>query len=102
MSRERLRTVTELLPEIMDTSRGEGDQPSCLAAEALERQEPFVNNVLASSALAMLSRLLRYGKLDHHGTFFNAVNGRSVSMEIDPDAWESAARRQRRQMLKAA
>lgn len=95
-SRTRLRTVTELFPSIMDTSQGEGPLPSCSAAEALERQEPFINNVLAASALAMLTRLLRYGVLDHHGAFYNAESGRSVPLPIDPDVWGKQARRRRR------
>jgi hypothetical protein len=57
----RLRTVAELYPEIVDTGAGEDPLPSCSAAEALERQEPFINQVLATSALAMLARLFRYG-----------------------------------------
>ncbi len=95
-SRTRLRTVTELFPSIMDTSKGEGPLPSCSAAEALERQEPFINSVLASSALAMLTRLLRYGTLDHHGAFYNAETSRAVPIKIDPDLWEKQARRRRR------
>ena len=99
-SRTRLRTVTELFPSIMDTSKGEGSLPSCSAAEALERQEPFVNNVLASTALAMLTRLLRYGSLDHQGAFYNASTGRLVPLPIDPELWEKQVRRRRR--MKAA
>ncbi len=91
-SAERLRTVTELFPSIMDTSQGEGTLPSCSAAEALDRQEPFINNVLATSALAMLTRLLRYGTLDHHGVFYNAASGRSVPLPIDPEAWTKSRR----------
>ncbi len=79
-SATRLRTVTELFPSIMDTLLGEGELPSCSAAEALERQEPYVNNVLATSAMSMLSRLLRHGTLDHHGAFYNAETGRSVPL----------------------
>ena len=100
-SRTRLRTVTELFPSIMDTTQGEETLPSCSAAEALERQEPFINNVLASSALAMLTRLLRYGTLDHHGAFYNAVTGRSVPMPIDPELWEKQARQLRRRLTAA-
>jgi len=100
-SRARLRTVTELFPSIMDTSQGEGPLPSCSAAEALERQEPFINNVLATSALAMLTRLLRYGTLDHHGAFYNAATGRAVPLPIDPDIWEKQARHRSR-LAKAA
>ncbi len=92
-SKTRLRTVTELFPSIMDTAAGEGKLPSCSAAEALDRQEPFINNVLATSALAMITRLFRYGSLDHHGAFYNAVSGRTVPMPIDPDMWEKSRKR---------
>ena len=96
-SKERLRTVTELFPSIMDTDAGEDDLPSCSAAEALERQEPFINNVLASSAMAMVARLLRYGKIDHHGGFYNAESARLVPLPIDPDGWARLKRRKRAQ-----
>ena len=100
-SKDRLRTVTELFPSIMDTSLGEGTLPSCSAAEALERQEPFVNNVLATSALSMMTRLVRYGVLDHQGAFYNAESGRSAPISIDPELLAKQARR-RRDSAKAA
>ena len=100
-SKTRLRTVTELFPSIMDTSLGEGPLPSCSAAEALERQEPFVNNVLATSALSMITLLMRYGQIDHQGAFYNAESGRSAPISIDPELLEKQARR-RRTLAKAA
>jgi hypothetical protein len=63
----RLRTISELYPEIIDAEAGEDPLPSCSAVEALDRQEPFINQTLAASALAMLAQLFRYGKLTHHG-----------------------------------
>jgi PRTRC genetic system ThiF family protein len=91
----RLRCVSELFPSIVDTAGGEDDLPSCSAAKALERQEPFINNVLASSALAMLTRLLRYGQIDHHGASYNAASGRTAPLPIDPEAWTKQCRRRR-------
>ena len=85
---DRLRTVSELYPEISDTSSGEDSLPSCSAAEALERQEPFINQTLAASALAMLSRLFRYGRIAHHGAFYNVASGRMSSMPVDPEHWK--------------
>ena len=84
---ERLRTVTELFPEISDATAGEDPLPSCSAVEALERQEPFINHTLAASALAMLARLFRYGRLFHHGGFFNASTGQMSGLSVDPDLW---------------
>jgi PRTRC genetic system ThiF family protein len=42
----RLRTVSELYPEIIDAEAGEDPLPSCSAVEALDRQEPFINQTL--------------------------------------------------------
>jgi hypothetical protein len=91
----RLRTVAELYPEIADTEAGEDPLPSCSAAEALERQEPFINQVLATSALAMLARLFRYGTLTHHGAFYNASTGRTSVLGVDPDLWKKILKLQR-------
>ena len=93
---DRLRTVSELYPEIVNAEAGEDDLPSCSAREALERQEPFINQTLAASALAMLSRLFRYGKLGHHGGFFNAQTGRISALPIDPQMWVKIRRRSRK------
>jgi PRTRC genetic system ThiF family protein len=92
-SAARLRTVTELYPEIADAETGEDPLPSCSAAEALERQEPFINQVLATSALAMLARLFRYGVLAHHGAFYSAETGRMAVLPVDPRMWERIRRR---------
>jgi PRTRC genetic system ThiF family protein len=93
---DRLRTVEELYPEIADDEAGEDPLPSCSAVEALERQEPFVNQVLANSAMAMLARLFRYGKLTHHGGFYNAVTGRMSKLPVDPLVWKRTRRRSQR------
>ena len=92
----RLRTVAELYPEIADAEAGEDPLPSCSAAEALERQEPFINQVLATSALAMLARLFRYGTLTHHGAFYNASTGRMSVLGVDPDLWKKIQKRTRK------
>ena len=63
--------------------------------EALDRQEPFINQTLASAALAMLARLFRYGKLAHHGAFFNAETGRMTALQIDPRMWGRLRRHNR-------
>jgi PRTRC genetic system ThiF family protein len=90
---DRLRTVSELYPEIVDTEGGEDPLPSCSALEALNRQEPFINQTLASSALAMLARLFRYGRLNHHGAFFNAKTGQMTALPVDPELWSKTRRR---------
>jgi PRTRC genetic system ThiF family protein len=92
---DRLRAVNELYPEIIDAEAGEDPLPSCSAVEALDRQEPFINQTLASSALAMLARLFRYGKLTHHGGFFSAQSGHMSPLPVDPQLWSKTRRRAR-------
>lgn len=98
-SATRLRTVAELYPEITDAEAGEDPLPSCSAAEALERQEPFINQVLATSALAMLARLFRYRTLTHHGAFYGASSGRMSVVPCDPDLWKKIQKHSRRHSL---
>jgi len=52
--------------------------------EALDRQEPFINQTLAVTSLAMLARLLRYGQISYHGGFYNAETGRMSALAVDP------------------
>ena len=93
---ERLRTVSELYPEILDAEAGEDPLPSCSAVEALDRQEPFINQTLALNALAMLGQLFRYGKLRYHGAFFNARTGQTSALPVDPALWSKTRRRSRK------
>jgi hypothetical protein len=44
----------------------------------------------------MLAHLFRYGKIAHHGAFYNAQTGRMSSLAIDPDQWAKTQRRNRR------
>jgi len=85
----RLPTAAELFPELIDPELDEKDNlPSCSALEALERQEPFVNQTLANQALAMLARLFRYGALSHHGCFLNLARGSVTPLPVNPEIWK--------------
>lgn len=91
-SRMRLRTATELYPEICDQDLDNDAEPSCGAVEALERQEPFVNSTLAQHALALLARLFRYGEISYHGGFINLATGATSVIRIDPQYWKRTRR----------
>ena len=90
---QRLRTASELFPEIVDATLGEEDAPSCSALEALERQEPFVNQTLASFALGLLARLFRYGELEAHGAFVSVAHQKAHSISTDPALWKRIRKR---------
>jgi PRTRC genetic system ThiF family protein len=98
-SRLRLRTAAELFPEIVDPTLDDDGQPSCSAAAALERQEPFINSTLAQHALALLARLFRYGELSYHGGFINLATGVTSVLRIDPQCWKRTRRLNKHYML---
>jgi sulfur-carrier protein adenylyltransferase/sulfurtransferase len=82
-TRGRLPTVAELFPEIVTPLLDNSDNlPACSAVEALERQEPFINQTLAYHALAMLARLFRHGEIPYHGGFVNLGAGRMAPIPI--------------------
>jgi PRTRC genetic system ThiF family protein len=91
-SRLRLRSAWELFPEIVDPSLDDDGQPSCSAAAALERQEPFINSTLAQHALALLARLFRHGEISYHGGFINLATGATSVLRIDPQYWKRTRR----------
>lgn len=84
----RLPTVVELFPELLDPTIPEDDTPSCSLAEALERQELFVCQSMATNALQMLWILLRYGGLDYSAQFINLKSGITTPLPIDPEKWQ--------------
>ncbi len=85
----RLPTVLELFPElqtaehILDADPG----PSCSLAQALERQELFVNQAVVTPALQLLWLLFRYGRTSWCGAFVNLATGRMNPIPVDPEAW---------------
>src|SRR5262249_24286319 len=98
----RLRTISELFPEVIEGELDRNSEPSCSAAEALERQEPFVNPTLANHAVALLARLFRYGTISYHGAFVSLSSlGRVQPLCVGPNDWQrlrrSAQRRQKTQ-----
>lgn len=84
-----LPTVTDLYPTIMDESLPESDDgPSCSLAEALERQDLFIGQSIATFGLQLLWSLFRNGGLDHHGYFVNLKAGRVSPLPVDPEGWK--------------
>ena len=97
-SRLRLRSAWELFPEIVDSSLDDDGQPSCSAAAALEKQEPFINSTLAQHALALLARLFRYSGISYHGGFINLATRVVSVLRIDPRYWKRTLRVSKRNL----
>ena len=85
---KRLPCVHELFPSIVHGGADKRDHlPACSAAEALDRQEPYINSTVANHVLALLARLFRYGRSPYHGGFVNLATGRVTPLSVDPDVW---------------
>jgi PRTRC genetic system ThiF family protein len=97
----RLRSVAELYPAVLDPRLDDDGQPSCSAAEALDRQEPFINQTLAQHALALLGRLFRHGTISYHGGFVNLGTGTCAPLSIDPKTWKRIQDRQKTEAARA-
>lgn len=76
-----------LLPELLATNTKD-DAPSCSLAEALERQELFVNDDVVRAGCQILWNLLRHGQISWHGAFVNCKTGRRTPLPVDPETWQ--------------
>ena len=86
--------VTPYLPNAVDLygnnlSVGEEDNqgPSCSMAEALNRQDLFINQMVATCALHILWQGFRYGYLTQHGAFIDMQSMTTRPLPVDPETW---------------
>lgn len=77
--------VFELFPD-MEQAELEDDTPSCSLAEALEKQDLFINSILAQHGANILWKLFKDGAIDSHGVYVNLATGRTSPIPISiPD-----------------
>ena len=76
-----LPTLFDVMPGLAK-QRDPKDLPSCSLAEALERQDLFINSTIATLAGNLLWKMLRQGALTHHGYFVNLNSGRVAPIEV--------------------
>lgn len=81
-----LRWPYDVLPELIDTTVPEDDTPSCGLAEALERQELFINQAIVTPALGILWEFFRHGRLSWCGAFVNLKTGHVRPLPVDNSA----------------
>ncbi|SHM90457.1 PRTRC system ThiF family protein [Flavobacterium chilense] len=63
--------VTDEFGELLKQSEQQDDTPSCSLAEALEKQDLFINSSLAQMGCSLLWNLFRYGMTEYRGFFHN-------------------------------
>ena len=78
----RLPTVMDLFPELRTDEFEEDPAPSCSVAEALQHQELFTNQGIATLGLDLIWRLYRKGAIKTHGYFMNLESGQAVGIPI--------------------
>lgn len=65
-----LKNIFELYPDYERADR-EDDTPSCSLAEAIGKQDLYINTMMAAYAGDLLWKLIRHGNLDCQGVFVN-------------------------------
>jgi len=79
---ERMPFITDEFPELLRQGDAHGDAPSCSLAEALEKQDLFINSALAQVGCSLLWQLFRNGYTTQRGVFLNLEDFRSAGLPL--------------------
>lgn len=74
-----LKTIIDLFPDIEKHDKEEIQGPSCSLADALSKQDLFVNSALATLGCDLLWKMFREGGIEYHGLFMNLQ-----TMKVNP------------------
>ncbi|SHL80866.1 PRTRC system ThiF family protein [Chryseobacterium polytrichastri] len=74
--------VTEEFGELLRTSETDDNTPSCSLAEALEKQDLYINSTLAQMGCSLLWNLFRNGMTENRGFFLNLKDFRSQPLKV--------------------
>ena len=67
----------ELLEAVEDS-----DEPSCSTAEALKKQDLYINSTLANYGASLLWQLIQAGMVECRGVFVNLRNFRTTPLMV--------------------
>jgi len=65
---KKLKNIFDIYPDLQDE---EDDGPSCSMAEALQKQDLFINSTLVELGMGMLWKLLKDYHIDYQGIYLN-------------------------------
>lgn len=68
---DTLRCIHQVHPDILKDDKNVPQEPSCSLAEALHKQDLFINTNLANMGLAILWKMFRKAHIAHHGLYLN-------------------------------
>jgi PRTRC genetic system ThiF family protein len=80
--REALPTVDKLHPDIFLVGKAKEQGPSCSLAEALNKQDLFINTNLANMGLAILWKMFRNLRITIHGCYVNLSTMQTTPIPI--------------------
>lgn len=79
---ENLPLVTDEFGELLKNSEMQDDTPSCSLAEALDKQDLFINSTMAQMGSSLLWNLFRNGMTEYRGFFLNLKNFQSQPLRL--------------------
>ena len=79
---ENLPFITEEFGELLKISEAEDNTTSCSLAEALEKQDLFINSTLAQMGSSLFWGLFRNGLTENRGFFLNLKNFQSQPIKL--------------------
>jgi len=79
---EKLPFITDEYTELLQRSETTDNTPSCSLAEALQKQDLFINASLAQLGSSLLWGLFRNGMTENRGFFFNLRNFRCQPLKV--------------------
>ncbi|MVZ63787.1 PRTRC system ThiF family protein [Sphingobacterium humi] len=77
-----LPMITEEFGELLKQSEQEDNTPSCSLAEALQKQDLFINSSLTQMGCSLLWGLFRYGMTEYRGFFHNLKDYRTQPIKV--------------------
>jgi len=79
---EQMPMVTDEFGELLQASEAGDNTPSCSLAEALTKQDLFINSALANVGASLLWQVLREGMLFNRGFFLNLKDFRTQPLKV--------------------
>lgn len=78
----QLPFVTEEYGDLLRSSETDDDTPSCSLAEALQKQDLFINTTLANLGTNLIWQMLRNATTDTRGIFLNLAQYRTAPLSV--------------------
>lgn len=79
---DKLPFVTTEFKDLLQQSEQNDDTPSCSLAEALTKQDLFINSALANLGASLLWQLFREGMITNRGFFLNLAEFKTQPLKV--------------------